>query len=89
MGLVNSETQLVNDLGKEMWISLPSEYPWGPGVTGDFKIPHSRMTKACWGNIGNLFVICMLSVGSIELVCNVSVEGKFCVVKCLQRSPTG
>ena len=24
--------------------------------------PHSRMTKACWGNIGNLFVICMRQV---------------------------
>ena len=31
---------------------------------GDIKIPHSsyRMTKTCWGNIGNLFVKCMRQV---------------------------
>ena len=26
---------------------------------GDVKIPHRRMTNTCWGNIGDLFVICM------------------------------
>ena len=31
-------------------------------VRGDIKVPHRRMTKACWGNIGNLFVICMRQV---------------------------
>ena len=29
---------------------------------GDIKVPHSRMTKACTENIGNLFVICMRQV---------------------------
>ena len=29
---------------------------------GDIKIAHSRMTKPCWGNIGNLLVICMQQV---------------------------
>ena len=47
---------------------------------GDIKIPHSRMTKTCQWNIGNLFVICMRqvtkghflpSVGSMGLLCNV------------------
>ena len=28
-------------------------------VRGDIKISRSRMTKTCWGNIGNLFVICL------------------------------
>ena len=28
-------------------------------IRGDIKIPHSRMTKTCWKNIGNLFVKCM------------------------------
>ena len=31
-------------------------------LMGDIKIPYSRMTKICWGNIGNLFVICMRQV---------------------------
>ena len=31
-------------------------------VRGDIKIPHSRMTKTCWGNLGNLFVIHMRQV---------------------------
>ena len=31
-------------------------------LRGDIKIPHSRMTKTCWWNIGNLFVICMRQV---------------------------
>ena len=49
-------------------------------VGGDIKIPHSRMTKTYWGNIGNLFVICMYAtsdkrpfvppVGGIGLVYN-------------------
>ena len=29
---------------------------------GDIRIPHSRMTKTCWENIGNLFVICMRQI---------------------------
>ena len=28
-------------------------------IRGDINIPHSRLEKKCWGNIGNLFVICM------------------------------
>ena len=28
-------------------------------LRGDIKIPHSRMTKAFWRNVGYLFVICM------------------------------
>ena len=31
-------------------------------IRGDIKIPHSRMTKTCLGNIGNLIVICMRQV---------------------------
>ena len=31
-------------------------------IMGDIQIPHSRMTKACSGNIGDLFVICMRQV---------------------------
>ena len=40
-------------------MSMTSEisFSWG-----DIKIPHSRLTKACWRNVGNLFVICMKQV---------------------------
>ena len=31
-------------------------------IWGDIKIPHSRMTNACWRNSGNLSVICMRQV---------------------------
>ena len=36
-------------------------------IRGDFEIPHSRMTKACWWNVGNLFVICMWQVTKSHL----------------------
>ena len=31
-------------------------------VRGDIEILHSRMIKPCWGNVGDLFVICMRQV---------------------------
>ena len=41
---------------------LFSQFSVGDCIRGDVKIPHSRMTKACWGNIGNPFVISMRQV---------------------------
>ena len=36
-------------------------------LRGDIINPHSRMTKTCWCNIGNLFVICMWQVTKSHL----------------------
>ena len=41
---------------------LQKEQGFGYMLRGDIRIPHGRMTKVCWGNIGNLFVTCMRQV---------------------------
>ena len=40
----------------------PAHYVYGCMIREDIKIPHSKISKTCWGNIGNLFVICMRQV---------------------------
>ena len=45
---------------------------------GDIKIPHIRMKKACWGNIGNLFVTCMQLLGVSDYFLMYRQRAKFC-----------
>ena len=48
-----------------------------PFIWGDITIPHSRMTKTCWGNSSDLFVIYMRQVTKGHLYHLMGVSGYY------------